>query len=406
MILNFPIKQRRFILAHAGNGWTRFPLPLRRSVHPRACGERQNQGRHTGADAGSSPRMRGTVWRCVWHDPVSTVHPRACGNGLEHSRTKLALTVHPRACGERAAPRVGVVQGAGSSPRMRGTVQTGSASPAWCRPYPRACGERREILWLIRVVNGLSPRMRGTAGSCGTPRADRRFIPAHAGNGPTRHERYGPIPVHPRACGNGPGFERLYSARRFISAHAGNGRGGVLRLLPSAGSSPRMRGTVNQTMGQYESSTVHPRACGERASSRPPIGIPRFIPAHAGNGGRSAPPLACRPVHPRACGERWSRSKSNCRSGGSSRACGERTLAGRTSRPGPPSGSSPRMRGTAVRAGHLHWSVRFIPAHAGNGQRTTERIRAVAGSSPRMRGTAILQPVRRHALVSSCGERV
>ena len=102
MILNFPIKQRRFIPAHAGNGWTRFPLPLRRSVHPRACGERQNQGRHTGADAGSSPRMRGTVWRCVWHDPVPRFIPAHAGNGLEHSRTKLALTVHPRACGERA----------------------------------------------------------------------------------------------------------------------------------------------------------------------------------------------------------------------------------------------------------------------------------------------------------------
>ena len=111
----------------------------------------------------------------------------------------------------------------------------------------------------------------------------------------------------------------------------------------------------------------------------------RFIPAHAGNSWRQAPPRSWRAVHPRACGEQVI-SCPSCR---------------------PISGSSPRMRGTgSARAGHEP-QARFIPAHAGNSREptTARSYTAVhpracgeqlwragggsgdAGSSPRMRGT-------------------
>ena len=131
------------------------------------------------------------------------------------------------------------------------------------------------------------------------------------------------------------------------------------------GSSPRMRGT-----GQ------------DGAHDRRHY---RFIPAHAGNRltRHSTPTTA--PVHPRACGE-----QAFC-------------LCSRFAR----SGSSPRMRGTALAGGRHAGSDRFIPAHAGNRSATAsasmpgpvhpracgEQIglgagsRERDGSSPRMRGT-------------------
>ena len=156
-----------------------------------------------------------------------------------------------------------------------------------------------------------------------------------------------------------------YSALRFIPAHAGNGRDLHIALDAGVGSSPRMRGTANER--------PHPLLC------------PRFIPAHAGNGAWFILHRLREAVHPRACGERHLLPLLYS------------ILLG----------SSPRMRGT-VRHGDVHQRrIRFIPAHAGNGSRSTncsgsatvhpracgERFVVshhrvpYGGSSPRMRGT-------------------
>ena len=133
----------------------------------------------------------------------------------------------------------------------------------------------------------------------------------------------------------------------------------------SYGSSPRVRGT------------------GRRGTSS---GLPhRFIPACAGNGGilNIARPLGA--VHPRVCGERGRRAPISIRD----------------------SGSSPRVRGTALRGAAPAPEPRFIPACAGNGGPSGDRLRRRAvhprvcgerlrdkgqanpegGSSPRVRGT-------------------
>ena len=173
-------------------------------------------------------------------------------------------------------------------------------------------------------------------------------------------------------------------------------------------------------------STVHPRACGERAEHRAYrresdgssprlrgtliiLGFPnlpnRFIPAPAGNA--PALPLPAEPgaVHPRACGERRTRGKPTCQSAGSSprlrgthaigapflvpgrfipapagnaatfhceksiptvhpRACGERLVSGTGADPW--TGSSPRLRGTQAWSSRRRPDRRFIPAPAGN----------------------------------------
>ena len=133
----------------------------------------------------------------------------------------------------------------------------------------------------------------------------------------------------------------------------------------SAGSSPRMRGTL-----------LHRLASG--------VGV-RIIPAHAGNSLVHGTRSALLADHPRACGELGSKPTTS----------------------GTGRGSSPRMRGTHVGMLTERRLIRIIPAHAGNSSprhdhrsRHTDHPRACGeltghpiggvlrtGSSPRMRGT-------------------
>ncbi len=175
-----------------------------------------------------------------------------------------------------------------------------------------------------------------------------RFIPAHAGNRASDCRSAAATPVHPRACG-----EQINI--RSPSATA-------------SGSSPRMRGTERRRLWDE--------------------GWRRFIPAHAGNSPVALAEARTITVHPRACGEQ---------------------VAPNQSLP-PDAGSSPRMRGTEFIIVPPGQRARFIPAHAGNRQRTTASwLRAsvhpracgeqgglemngmkLYGSSPRMRGTVVL----------------
>ena len=156
--------------------------------------------------------------------------------------------------------------------------------------------------------------------------AEGRFIPAPAGNGSPRRRRPRRTPVHPRACG-----ERLVDVQTTDQL---------------AGSSPRLRGTGHDL--------------------EPAQVVPRFIPAPAGNGAVDVFGAHSRAVHPRACGER------------ATPACAGPHTAG----------SSPRLRGTGMRAsGSVIGGGRFIPAPAGNGVCRPVPRNGPAGSSPRLRGT-------------------
>ncbi len=138
--------------------------------------------------------------------------------------------------------------------------------------------------FLLCSVTGSSPRMRGTLlRVCPLP-LEARFIPAYAGNTPWISVFIDGKSVHPRVCG-----EHLKQKR-----------------MPPRynGSSPRMRGTLENEQGFC---FMH-----------------RFIPAYAGNTRASAQKVKDATVHPRVCGEHSKREKkADC--------CG---------------GSSPRMRGT------------------------------------------------------------
>ena len=198
---------------------------------------------------------------------MSRFIPACAGNSNAANDSRERSAVHPRVCGELVVPTPAAGEKAGSSPRVRGT-------PTRHRP----------------------------------PEANRRFIPACAGNSPPRSSMSRRTTVHPRVCGELQRVSTRAKRRpRFIPACAGNSFNCRVTGRLHTGSSPRVRGTRRRGGGPCRGSPVHPRVCGEL---------------------RAASLL------------KW-----------------------------PTNGSSPRVRGTRPRAGRKHCEVRFIPACAGNSAR-------------------------------------
>ena len=205
-------------------GWLSFrAMPPSPPVHPRVCGERNGEGSDEPPRAGSSPRVRGTVDRDIQTGGEIRFIPACAGNGASRQGRNAGLPVHPRVCGERWSASAGATGYRGSSPRVRGTGYTTAQRPGLLR-----------------------------------------FIPACAGNGTCWTRRRTGRAVHPRVCG-----ERDDSGDLDLSAY---------------GSSPRVRGTAD-----------HRRDAEHRD---------RFIPACAGNGSCRRCCRRARTVHPRVCGER------------------------------------------------------------------------------------------------------
>ena len=263
---------------------------------------------------GSSPRMRGT--RTVNSGSRRRFIPAHAGNS---PALTLGLdTLHVRFIPAHAGNSKyrAFWQSGISSPRMRGT------------PPPRRC-----------IDAGSSPRMRGTqlhstldVGPCGS---SPRMRGTHA--------------LMARSCGR---VSRNGSSPRMRGTRATGSRH---PLRNHSGSSPRMRGTPRQAVHLWTVQGVHPRACGELRV--PMISIGRLT------------------VHPRACGELQVVARlANMALTVHPRACGELTSSSGSM--ASQIGSSPRMRGTLLRA--RYWPV-------------------PAGSSPRMRGTLFLHP-------RACGE--
>ena len=254
----------------------------------------------------------------------------------------------------------------GSSPRMRGTLDSPSAIRCVDPVHPRACGEHAVHAMLCAIAS--------------------RFIPAHAGNTQCKSLRLTPV--------------------RFIPAHAGN-----TRLQPMSrgdrhtGSSPRMRGTRRELAIRMSMNGSSPRMRGTRRTR------PRSQVAH-------------RPVHPRACGEHADAPRRPIAQSVHPRACGEhvvylvcglafpRFIPARAGNTHPQHGPELQNRFIPARAGNTragrsrHPLTRFIPARAGNtaGLRSKlstypvhPRVRGTLhprilppdynGSSPRVRGT-------------------
>ncbi len=196
------------------------------------------------SSGGSSPRLRGTPGLLVAHPQADRFIPAPAGNTHQSGFQRVDLAVHPRACGEHFTTDAMSADSDGSSPRLRGThnqryiksaPERFIPAPAgntyllacdgnWKTVHPRACGEHRPNMCLGRCLSGSSPRLRGTPTGHRAAKRNRRFIPAPAGNTGRFQFQHSGMPVHPRACGE-------HANRPWASPW-------------SAGSSPRLRGTL------------------------------------------------------------------------------------------------------------------------------------------------------------------
>ncbi len=211
----------RFIPAGAGNGFSFCGSHRIVTVHPRRRGER-NFALTTGMNVpGSSPQARGTADPEQRHHPVCRFIPAGAGNGQHNRNNNREKPVHPRRRGERQGKTLTPNKNRGSSPQARGTVfirhhfsgrkrfipaGAGNGESGHCRRsgvpvHPRRRGERSTCQWARVYSSGSSPQARGT-GMTGCERmAERRFIPAGAGNGLAAHPGRTGTAVHPRRRG-------------------------------------------------------------------------------------------------------------------------------------------------------------------------------------------------------------
>ena len=197
-----PAPAGRIIPADAGNTRTRVPSLLSRWDHPRGCGEHAALSRWRVGSPGSSPRMRGTLRIWLRRVDQPRIIPADAGNTTGLGPWHCMSWDHPRGCGEHGHLALAQSSKQGSSPRMRGTLRGDIAGCCADRiipadagntcgkdiescpsgDHPRGCGEHSFLAGGLMLGAGSSPRMRGTRGvDVAGPLPD-RIIPADAGN--------------------------------------------------------------------------------------------------------------------------------------------------------------------------------------------------------------------------------
>ena len=372
------------IPARAGKTSSSWPACYQASAHPRACGENALPWSCSEPPLGSSPRVRGKPCAGAGRVHLPRLIPARAGKTWSGVSQEMRRSAHPRACGENPADLGGEPGDGGSSPRVRGKqsacsrsearrrliparagktstqdvstrpwrlipARAGKTKPrsriAWLNSaHPRACGENRRRAWESMDSWGSSPRVRGKLWSVRRAGGEPRLIPARAGKTMLRRKSPVYIAAHPRACGENP----------------------RARHLPGDcyGSSPRVRGK-QQWVGRDEGVAVaHPRACGENGWHRHRIRPnPGSSPRVRGKRPRDPHPQSKGRLIPARAGKtldvgHWSVSLS-----AHPRACGENvsTVEEAIS----VLGSSPRVRGKPDRWVRESLATRLIPARAG-----------------------------------------
>ena len=241
---------RRITPAHAGKTHSSSVQMLPHSDHPRACGENNYTLCEAMDASGSPPRMRGKHSFLSRIPPEMRITPAHAGKTVMIYLLCVRRTDHPRACGENGKRRIVQHHTPGSPPRMRGkqsfrraTHLSHRITPAHagkthdelvpqslCADHPRACGENPERRFTMKRIHGSPPRMRGKLTTRGLSATEVRITPAHAGktgnHGAIRHGEAD----HPRACGENV-FRQAFGS------------------CPN-GSPPRMRGKRMEVVGQ------------------------------------------------------------------------------------------------------------------------------------------------------------
>ena len=191
-------------------------------AHPHVCGEHNSLVTLDRYEQGSSPRMRGTLNISLESRDIVGLIPTYAGNTQPYHASASHRRAHPHVCGEHFARRRGRRSFSGSSPRMRGTRFFTSSSA---------------------IRNGL--------------------IPTYAGNTCLIKVSSGRGWAHPHVCGE---HRRL---ARPVSASAGSSprmRGTLLIVAAQKygiGLIPTYAGNTCRRRGRERRSRAHPHVCGE-----------------------------------------------------------------------------------------------------------------------------------------------
>ena len=210
-----------FIPACAGNTKLHVGCAGALSVHPRLCGEHLPPRAESRGATGSSPPVRGTRVAAYQLEIIERFIPACAGNTPCPRSAKGPEPVHPRLCGEHQFGALFPDIEVGSSPPVRGTLQSpfrwryairfipacagntvrGDLAHAMRPVHPRLCGEHALRVLEVSGVHGSSPPVRGTPWQVAFLSGCCRFIPACAGNTKVEPCEKGADSVHPRLCG-------------------------------------------------------------------------------------------------------------------------------------------------------------------------------------------------------------
>ena len=139
----------RFIPAGAGNTKGRYNSWPRAAVHPRGCGEHFSSRQQALDAGGSSPRVRGTPPRPKDPADLRRFIPAGAGNTRKPDCSLHPPPVHPRGCGEHHEPGAEPAVLAGSSPRVRGTLDAGAVCSPCSRFIPAGAGNTKHSMYIL-----------------------------------------------------------------------------------------------------------------------------------------------------------------------------------------------------------------------------------------------------------------
>ena len=226
------------------------------------------------------------------------------------------------------------------------------------------CGGTQVRIRANAVVAGLSPRVRGNRANSIVHRAERRSIPACAGEPQTGQERAARLEVYPRVCGGtrrGPA--RVQDVLGLSPRVRGNLRRRTKRT-PDAGSIPACAGEPACCRAAGSAGWVYPRVCGGTAASFLRFPVATGLSPRVRGNLHSGPPCPCPCGSIPACaGEPRGAQRDGGQQRVYPRVCGG-TVA-RRGATGRLQGLSPRVRGNPAGKTRRTACDRSIPACAG-----------------------------------------
>ena len=128
------------IPACAGNPPAPAAVRHRRGVHPRVCGESEEERLPGQVQQGPSPRVRGIPGRAPAAGPAAGSIPACAGNPRRRRGRSTATGVHPRVCGESASRTRSWTDATGPSPRVRGIRRARRVALAEIGSIPACAG--------------------------------------------------------------------------------------------------------------------------------------------------------------------------------------------------------------------------------------------------------------------------